>query len=385
MIQGVSIPIGNGVLSAFFHLEGDALTNAHAVLGPAWHVVAWVKEEGLDKTAEVLGNYTDPNEKIGYISIIDVAKQKQGQGIGSQLMDRLLEWADQNGVDRLFALAVPDNDKRLADLLRWYKRHGFERTGLELAGSPILARISRLQTTSGPPQDSMIDAAFDVLRALGPDRVTWVLQPGEWALPTEDATDSPATRVEKEEGTARPSRAIGVERYDPQRAKEESKLFFPIFWLAENIRDHRIETAMALAAVWVAGRAIEGFRDVSPIYFLQDDDPYPPRDARDEETAAVLLQHHAKRKGMKDGPLPRFAYAFRRSLEGYVEPMSQKQHGTTDFSTYQDFWISPFQDCGTAVVTAGVMDSEEFGWAWLEAVSRVLKRLPQYEDAPWAW
>ena len=82
-----------------------------------------VAEDG-DQIAGYCGVVMVPDE--GDITNVSVAKSRQGQGIGSQLVKELIGRAAEAGVTRLYLEVRRSNDKAL----RLYEQLGFVREGI---------------------------------------------------------------------------------------------------------------------------------------------------------------------------------------------------------------------------------------------------------------
>lgn len=82
-----------------------------------------VAEDG-DQIAGYCGVVMVPDE--GDITNVSVAKSRQGQGIGSQLVKELIRRAAEAGVTRLYLEVRRSNDKAL----RLYEQLGFVREGI---------------------------------------------------------------------------------------------------------------------------------------------------------------------------------------------------------------------------------------------------------------
>lgn len=96
----------------------------------SWHVVTAWEGEVLIGLTRCLSD----GETIAYIQDILVKKSYQGQGVGSELMSRLLT---KIGPLRQIALMTDSSEKNQA-VLAWYACHGFTSyADLEVAGFAI--------------------------------------------------------------------------------------------------------------------------------------------------------------------------------------------------------------------------------------------------------
>jgi L-phenylalanine/L-methionine N-acetyltransferase len=92
-------------------------------------LVACVTTEGLEQIVGMLGlHLVQPGLRRAHVRGlgISVAKSWQGQGIGHQLMEAALRWADNwAGILRIELTVLVDNARAVA----LYERHGFVREG----------------------------------------------------------------------------------------------------------------------------------------------------------------------------------------------------------------------------------------------------------------
>lgn len=217
------------------------------------------------------------------------------------------------------------------------------------------------------PRESIFDAAAEVLKTMGHEGVTWRLAPGEWAVSRD--------------------RPVRIEQADPKRAHDEGKLFFPIFWLADEIKDHRVETAMALAAAltalkMLAEHGVESVMHSTMLYAGSTEDrqwEYFPNDGGSDKYPALAVWHQLAKDGDTDSVEGRISYALQRASDLYVSDAEEK------YLAGESAWISPFQDAQTGVSLLGA-SPQEFGWRWLKEVPKVADRLPSYESGmAWRW
>jgi ribosomal protein S18 acetylase RimI-like enzyme len=69
--------------------------------------------------------YLEPKEDYLYLSTLAVSPAAQGQRVGRQLLDAAEDYARQHGCTRIKISVL---SARL-ELLAWYERHGYQRTG----------------------------------------------------------------------------------------------------------------------------------------------------------------------------------------------------------------------------------------------------------------
>jgi len=69
--------------------------------------------------------YLEPKGKRLYLSTLAVAPEAQGQGVGRQLLAAAEAYARQHGCTRVLMSVLSARP----ELLAWYERHGYQRTG----------------------------------------------------------------------------------------------------------------------------------------------------------------------------------------------------------------------------------------------------------------
>jgi ribosomal protein S18 acetylase RimI-like enzyme len=69
--------------------------------------------------------YLEVNEDFLYLSTLAVAPGAQGQGVGRQLLAAAEDYARQHGCTRVLMSVLSARP----ELLAWYERHGYQRTG----------------------------------------------------------------------------------------------------------------------------------------------------------------------------------------------------------------------------------------------------------------
>jgi ribosomal protein S18 acetylase RimI-like enzyme len=108
-------------------LDGPRISEAH-VLGmaqpaPGSHATLLKYQPA---SAAILGCvYLKPEGKNLYLSTLAVASEVQGQGVGHQLLAAAEDYARQHGCTRIRISVLSARP----ELLAWYERHGYERTG----------------------------------------------------------------------------------------------------------------------------------------------------------------------------------------------------------------------------------------------------------------
>lgn len=71
------------------------------------------------------GVYMDDSGSV-YLSDMNVREEYRGQGVGGEVMGRLCEFADTNGLDIRCIPSSDDDGQGDERLLRFYGRYGFE-------------------------------------------------------------------------------------------------------------------------------------------------------------------------------------------------------------------------------------------------------------------
>jgi acetyltransferase len=83
-------------------------------------IVAELKEEGRSKILGVVRLIIEPDGKNGEIAFI-VADPWQGLGLGSKMVDHMIEICKDRGLETVYALTLPDNYRAI----RLLKKRGF--------------------------------------------------------------------------------------------------------------------------------------------------------------------------------------------------------------------------------------------------------------------
>jgi len=84
-------------------------------------IVAEITQEGKKKILGVSRISIEPNGKVGEMAFI-VADKWQGQGLGTKMVDYLLEIAKEMGVEEVYSIMLSDNQRAL----RLTQKMGFQ-------------------------------------------------------------------------------------------------------------------------------------------------------------------------------------------------------------------------------------------------------------------
>jgi GNAT superfamily N-acetyltransferase len=113
-------------------------TEAHLLDGPRiseglLHKMAFSAGKGHGALLKYVTNngniqgcvYLEPKANALYLSTLAVAPEAQGHGVGRQLLAHAVEYARQHGCTRINISVLSARP----ELLAWYERHGYQRTG----------------------------------------------------------------------------------------------------------------------------------------------------------------------------------------------------------------------------------------------------------------
>jgi acetate---CoA ligase (ADP-forming) len=126
----------------FFSGAVDAPRSAHLVSGVGAHRIGLV---AFDQRGEVVGHTLCVEVERGRGEVaVAVADHLHGRGLGTILIVRLAEIAEQEGVDELFAAVLPENHAMLELFRDGFDAHIALRDGIETVSFPAAAwRLAR--------------------------------------------------------------------------------------------------------------------------------------------------------------------------------------------------------------------------------------------------
>lgn len=129
--HGATLVTADGGGAALWIPPGEGLADDEEAFVEAALALSPPDTERMLACMTVLGE-THPHEPCWYLNLVGVVADRQGQGIGSDLMRAGLERAERDGIPAYLEATSPENR-------RLYERHGFEATAdLELPGGPTL-------------------------------------------------------------------------------------------------------------------------------------------------------------------------------------------------------------------------------------------------------
>ncbi len=71
-------------------------------------------------------NLIEENEKLLTLADICVFEKYHGRGVGKGMMEKIIQWAKENGFQKIWGFIQPNESVTREYLQEWYKRQGFE-------------------------------------------------------------------------------------------------------------------------------------------------------------------------------------------------------------------------------------------------------------------
>lgn len=120
------------IVNAAYRGKGAGWTNeSHLLGGPRTNAeeIGRLLNEGAIltyRTDQLLGCvYVQPQAPVLYLGMLSVSPEHQAGGIGKKLMEAATDFARERGLTRIRITVL----SRRPELIAWYERHGFVRTG----------------------------------------------------------------------------------------------------------------------------------------------------------------------------------------------------------------------------------------------------------------
>lgn len=81
------------------------------------------------------------SSSLFYVNRVNVPMGYRGRGFGSQVLQKMLDYSDEQGLHLILDVVPSGEEMGLRELIEWYERHGFIRKGPILMYRPPLTEI----------------------------------------------------------------------------------------------------------------------------------------------------------------------------------------------------------------------------------------------------